>query len=234
MELDMNKYIKLFTIFIFSLLLFCCTPFFISHDFDIQTAQHKNIAILPFEMHYTGIIPDELMDTALNKIEEAESRAFMSSYYNEVLRSTKSGRKPIRVNIQHFNNTLQILEENDISITESWSMKSEDIATLLKVDAVLRGHIEKNQLITDLESFGIDIGIHILNILTDNALWSWIPSDLTKSKEVLTNYTLLDGTDGATLWSIAYSIDADWRSPANEIIDSVNRRSSKKFPYRIK
>ncbi len=86
----------------------------------------------------------------------------------------------------------------------------------------------------DVESFGIDVGIHIINILTDNALWPWIPFDLTKSKEVKTNYSLVDGKDGTTLWSIAYDIDADWRNPANEIIDDVNRRSSRKFPYRIK
>jgi len=130
--------------------------------------------------------------------------------------------------------TLQTLDENNISITDSWTMKAEDLAEILDVDAVLRGHIEKNQLITDLESFGIDIGIHILNILTDNSLWSWIPSNLTKSKEVLTNYTLIEGKNGNTLWSIAYDIEADWRSPANELIDDVNRRSSRKFPYRIK
>ena len=230
----MKNIFRLFIVFTFSIILFSCTPFFISYDFDAQTANHKDVAILPFEMHYTGIIPDELVDVAFSQIEEAESKAFMTSYYNEVLRSTKSGRKPIRVNIQHYNNTLQLLEENDISIIDSWTMKSEELAEILNVDAVLRGHIEKNQLITDLESFGIDIGIQILNILTDNSLWSWIPSDLTKSKEVLTNYTLLDGKDGSTLWSIAYDIEADWRSPANELIDNVNRRSSKKFPYRVK
>jgi len=230
----MNNILRISIIFTFSILLFCCTPFFISHDFDFQTAQHKDVAILPFEMHYTGIIPDELVDIAFNQIEEAESKAFMTSYYNEVLRSTRSGKKPIRVNVQHFNKTLQLLDENDIPITDSWTMKAEDLAEILQVDAVLIGHIEKNQLITDLESLGIDIGIHILNILTDNSLWSWIPSDLTKSKEVLTNYTLLDGKNGNTLWSIAYDIEADWRQPANEIIDNVNRRSSKKFPYRIK
>ena len=229
----MSKYLK-YSIFFIVIIISSCTPFFISHDFDIQTAQHKDVAILPFEMYYTGIIPDELIDTAFNEIEEAESRAFMVSYYNEVLRSTKSGRKPIRVNIQHYNNTLNILKENSISIIDSWSMESEKLAALLGVDAVLRGHIEKNQLITDLESFGIDVGIHIINILTDNALWSWIPSDLTKSKEVITNYSLLDGKNGNTLWSIAYNIEADWRSPANELIDDVNRRSSRKFPYRIK
>jgi len=228
----MSKYLK-YSIFVIIIILSSCTPFFISHDFKIQTVNHEDVAILPFEMYYTGIIPDELIDVAFTEIEEAESRAFMISYYNEVLRSTKSGRKPIRVNIQHYNNTLNLLEENSISIKDSWTIKAEELAQLLDVDAVLRGHIEKNQLITDLESFGIDIGIQIINILTDNALWSWIPSDLTKSKEVITNYTLLDGDDGNTLWSIAYNIEADWRSPANELIDDVNRRSSKKFPYRM-
>jgi hypothetical protein len=228
----MNKLFKYS--YIFTIILISCTPFFISHDFEIQTAYHKNIAILPFEMNYTGIIPDELDEHAISEIEEAESKAFMTSYYNEMLRSTRSGKKPIRVNIQHYKDTFRTLTENDISIIESWDMKAENLASLLQVDAVLRGHIEKNQLITDLESLGIDVGLHILNIITENALWPWIPYNLTKSKEIKANYSLLDGQDGATLWSIAYEIEADWRSPSEQIIDNVNRRSSKKFPYRLK
>ncbi len=158
----------------------------------------------------------------------------MTSYYNEVSRSTRSGKKPIRVNIQHYKNTLQFLDDNGINTFDSWNMKAEDLSEILQVDAVLRGYIEKNQLIPDLESFVIDVGIHILNILTNNALWPWLPYDLSKSKEVNTNYALIDGRDGSTLWSIAYEVEADWRRPANEIIDDVNRRSSKKFPYRLK
>ena len=228
----MNKLLKYS--FIFSIFLLSCTPFFISHDFEIKTAYHQNIAILPFEMQYTGSIPDELDELAISEIEEAESKAFMISYYNEVLRSTRGGKKPIRVNIQHYKDTFQALAENDISIAESWDMKTQDLASLLQVDAVLRGYIEKNQLITDLESFGIEFGLHILNAITENVLWPWIPHNLTKSKEIKANYSLLDGQDGYTLWSIAYEIEADWRSPAKQIIDDVNRRSSKKFPYRIK
>ena len=230
----MKKLIKLLTLSSISIILFCCTPYFISNNFEIQTVNHKEIAILPFEMTYTGLIPDEISEEDLILVEEAESIAFMTSYYNEVLRSTRSGKKPIRVNIQHYKNTLQLLDDNGINIFDSWDMKAEDIAEILQVDAVLRGYIEKNQLITDLESFGIDVGIHIINILTNNALWPWIPYKLTKSKEVKTNYSIVDGQDGTTLWSIAYDIDADWKSPANEIIDDVNRRSSRKFPYRIK
>lgn len=229
----MKRALKVLCIALLSLILFNCTPFFISHDFDLQTVNHKTVAIAPFEMYYTGIIPEELVGDSFDQIEEAESRAFMVSYYNEVLRSTRSGKDPIRVNIQHYNNSLQLLADNGISIKDSWSLKSEELADILNVDAVIRARIEKNQLITDLESFGIEFGIHILNVITDNALWAWIPSDLTKSKEIHADYNLLNGTDGVTLWSIAYSIEADWRSPANEIIDNVNRRSSRKFPYRV-
>lgn len=228
------NYIKPFVVSIFLLLIVGCTPFFISHDFNIQTADHKEVAILPFEMNYIGILPDELIEDTFNQIEEAESKAFMISYYNEVLRSTKSGKKPIRVNIQHYKNTLQIFDENDIYILDTWDMKADELAEILQVDAVLRGYIEKNQIIPDLQSFGIEVGVKILDIITEGGLIGWIPFDLTKSKEVKTNYSLVDGQNGNTLWSIAYDIDADWRQPANEIIDGVNRRSSKKFPYRIK
>ena len=220
-------------IIILILFLTSCTPFFISHNFEIQTAYHKNIAILPFEMNYTGIIPEELDNLAVYEIETAESKAFMTSYYNEVLRSTKGGKKPIRVNIQHYQDTFSILSDNNITIHESWDMKGTDLASLLNVDAVLRGHITKNQLITDLESFGIEFGLHILNAITENTLWPWIPYNLSKSKEVNADYSLINGEDGSTLWSIAYEIEADWRQPADQIIDNVNRRSSKKFPYRI-
>ena len=190
-------------IIIFTLLLVACTPFFISHEFEIETAYHKNIAILPFDMNYTGIIPEELDDITLAEIEIAESKAFSTSYYNEVLRSTKGGKKPIRVNIQHYQDTFRILSDNDVSIHDSWEMTGQNLASLLQVDAVLRGHITKNQLITDLESFGIEFGLHILNAITENALWPWIPYNLSKSKEINANYTLITGDDGTTLWSIA-------------------------------
>jgi len=185
-------------------------------------------------MTYTGLIPKELTQEDLQIIEEAESKAFMMSYYNEILRSTKSGKKPIRVKVQNYKNTLQILEENGIKAVDSWNINAEKLADILQVDAVLRGYIEKNQLIPELESLGIEVGMHILNIMTKNALWPWIPYDLSKSKIVKTNYSIVDGKDGTTLWSIAYEVEADWRRPANEIIDEVNRRSTRKFPYRIK
>jgi hypothetical protein len=157
----------------------------------------------------------------------------MISFYNEVLRSTRSGRKPIRVDVQHYDKTLSILKENNIDIRSSWKEDPAKLAKILGVDAVVKTRIEKHRLMSDLTSYGIDLGVHILGVLSDYKFLFWLPPDLAKSKEVKSSCSLLD-KEGSTLWSISYDIDADWRKPANEIIDDINWKSAKRFPYRTK
>ncbi len=210
-----------------------CKSYFLVADFDTRTANHKTVAILPFEMIFTGVKPEKLTDEDLRIIEDAESKAFMISFYNEVLRSTRSGKKPIRVDVQHFDKTLSILKTNNIDIRSSWSEDPSKLAKMLGVDAVVKARVEKHRLMSDLASYGIDLGIHIIGILSDHSIWFWLPPDLTKSKEIKSSFSLLD-KEGATLWSISYDEDADWRRPANEIIDHINRKSAKHFPYRTK
>lgn len=210
-----------------------CKSYFMATDFDTRTANHKTIAILPFEMIFTGVKPEKLTNEDIQIIEEGESKAFMISFYNEILRSTKSGKKPIRVNVQHFDKTLSILKTNSIDIRSSWKEDPGKLAQMLGVDAVVKTRIEKYRLMSDLASYGIDLGTRILGILSDYKIWFWLPPNLSKSKEIKSSCTLLD-KEGATLWSIAYDIDANWRSPANEIIDEINRKSAKHFPYRTK
>jgi len=166
-------------------------------------------------------------------IAEAESKAFMISFYNEVLRSTRGGKKPIRVDVQHFDKTLSILKANNIDIRSSWKEDPGKLAKMLGVDAVVKARVEKHRLMSDLASYGIDLGVHIIGILSDYKIWFWLPPDLTKSKEIKSSCSLMD-KEGATLWSIAYDDEADWRKPANKIIDDINRKSAKRFPYRTK
>ena len=76
--------------------------------------------------------------------------------------------------------------------------------------------------------------MEIANILTDYIYWHFIASGLVKSKEIHADYSLLDKEDGAVLWSISYHRESVWTQSANEIINHVNRRAAKVFPYRIK
>jgi len=210
-----------------------CKSYFLTTDFDTKTANHKTVAVLPFEMVFTGVKPEKLTDEDMHIIEEGESKAFMISFYNEILRSTSGGKKPIRVDVQHYDKTLNLLKENNIDIRSSWKEDPGKLAKILGVDAVVKTRVEKYRLMSDLTSYGIDLGVRILAILSDYKIYPWLPPNLAKSKEVKSSCSLLD-KEGVTLWSIAYDIDADWRRPANEIIDNINRKSAKRFPYRIK
>ena len=210
-----------------------CKTYFIADNFEERTSDHQTFAVLPFEMVFTGKKPEKLTEEDVMVIGDAESKAFMVSFYNEILRSTKGGRKPIRVDVQHYDKTLSILEENGIDIRSSWKEDPGKLADMLGVDAVIKGRIQKHRLMSDLASYGIDLGTHILSRVTNNELLYWLPPGATTTKQIKTNYSLLDN-ESATLWSIAYDLDADWRQPANEVIEYINRKSVKNFPYRVK
>ena len=210
-----------------------CKPYYLATGFDSKTVDHKTVAILPFEIIFTGKIPEELSPEEIVSIEEAEAMAFQMSFFQEVLNSTRGGKKQIRVDLQHYYKTNEILVGEDIRIHDSWQRSPEDLAGILGVDAVIRARIVKTRFMSDLTSFGIDVGLSIVNAISNYSFSPFLPG-MVKSKEIDTEYSLFDKSDGTTLWSITFGADADWRSPANEIIDDINRRAAKKFPYRIK
>ncbi len=229
----MNPQISLTTVMTASILLMMsCAPHYLSSNFDSKTADHEIVAVVPIEMVFTGKIPEDWTEEDVLNVEEAESQAFQISFYNEILRSTKSGSKPLWVDIQHYKKTLQLLEEHDIGIRESWKMAPEELANLLEVDAVVMARIEKNRFMSDLESYGIEVATEVINILTNYRLFLWMPVS-SQSKEVIADHTLLNGEDGVTLWSVSFKVGADWRQPTNQIIDEISRKAAKKFPYRL-
>lgn len=224
---------KIFLIVFVGILLGGCKSYYIVSDFDERTTHHKSIAILPVEMVFTGKMPDNLTDEDLIRIGDAESKAFMISFYNEVLRSNKRGARPFRVNIQHYDRTLSLLAAAHISVRDAWHKDPAELSEILGVDAVIKGRIEKHRLMSDLASYGIDLGVRILAVLSDHRGWWWLPAGATTAKEIKANYSLV-GDEGSVLWSISYDVDADWRQAANEIIDDINRRAVRYFPYRVR
>ena len=54
------------------ILLISCKSAYVVSDFESKTATHKTIAILPFEMIFTGVKPEKLSDDDLIEIGEAD------------------------------------------------------------------------------------------------------------------------------------------------------------------
>jgi len=214
------------------LISFSCSPHYITQNFEQRTSDHQTVAVLPFEMIYTGLRPEGLNESDINEISLAESRAFQISLFNKILSSTKSGKNAIGIDLQDYRKTLQLLEINDIDIQSSWIEQPEILADKLGVDAIIRSRIEKNRLMSDLDSYGISVAVHIMDVITDHRIWPWLPTNVAQSKKIKTSFYLVDGDDGHVLWSLDKDISADWRSRSDEIIDRINHQAAKKFPYR--
>jgi len=208
-----------------------CKRYYKVSNFDQISQDHQTIAILPFEIQITGHVSSELTPEIITKIEENESKAFQISFFNKILASTRRGKNPIHVKLQHFSRTMDLLNENDISIRESWSKDPSKLANMLGVDAVVKGTIEKQQYFSDGLSAGIELGTTIIGALGG---FTGVPYISNNNKNVRTNYSLVDSTDGTVLWFIGYDHDADWRRRSDEMISNINRRSAKRFPYRSK
>ena len=209
-----------------------CNPHFISHRFTELTTEHQTIAVLPFEIRFTGLMPSQMLEQDIVLIEEAESRAFQYSFYNELLRRTRRAQRSLSVEVQDHGKTLALLAKHDITIRESWDMLPEDLAPLLGVDAVVRARIQKARIMSDLASLGIDIGRDLINRIARIPLRSWLNGFSANNKVVVADYAIFDKTNSTTLWSVEFQQEADWRRPAHEMIDQISRRAIRKFPYR--
>lgn len=227
---------KLFTLIIGITVFAACKSYYVSSSFDAKTSSHRVVAVLPVQMVFTGRQPKDITAEQIAEIEEAESRAFQISLHNEILASTRGGRKPFRVDFQSFTKTNAILEENGITIRESWDMMPEELAAKLGVDAVVRSSVEKERYMSDLASYGIEVAVEIVHILTEGAVWGILPGTgrIQKTHDIRANCQLNNGADGVVLWSDAYYASTDWSLPTEHIINGINQRFGKHFPYRLR
>ncbi len=213
--------------------LLACNPHYVSHRFGELTKEHEVIAILPFEIRFTGVMPAQMLAEDILLIEEAESRAFQYSFHNELLRRTRSAKRALPVEVQDHGKTIALLHDHGISIRESWEMLPEELATILGVDAVVRARIQKARIMSDMASLGIQVGKDLLNRIANIPLRSWIAGFSANNKAILADYSLFNRHSGTTLWSIEFEQEADWRRPAHEMIDQISRIAIRKFPYHL-
>jgi hypothetical protein len=193
----------------------------------------ETIAVLPFEMVLTGKAPVHLGPSDIERIEEAESLAFQASLYDQLLDQSSVGRRrPILVRIQPIETTNGLLAERGLSIRQSWSASSQELAAVLGVDGVIRTRVEKTRYLSDLESWGTEVGLEIVAEATEREVAWVIPPGLTRTHDVLADSALVSGEDGDVLWKVAVERAADWRRPANDVVVGITRKLSKKFPYR--
>ena len=211
----------------------CSTVNYQSPQFAERAQHHQIIAVLPFEMVLTGDPPRNLTAKQIAEIEEAESVAFQEAYYYRLLHQASVHRKhPIRIEIQPVETTNRLLDAAGIGVRESWGMSAKSLARVLRVDAVISTSVQKTRYLSDGESFGVDLGLQVVNEVTQGRLAPVLPWGLVTTHDIWANCELIDSLDGAVIWQTDLSQATDWQYPANQVIAGFTEELAKKFPYR--
>jgi hypothetical protein len=227
----MKKNLLLVPGLIFILVLASCSShkYYTSSRFEQQTAHHRLIAVLPTEMIFTGTQPKNLSPEDIAKIEETESRGFQHSLYNSILRYANSKKYYTSINVQDIGTTQKLLEENGISIRDSWKEDDKKLAALLGVDAVVRMRIQKKRYMSDMASMGIDMGRQIL-YQTGAITKIPLPYVSNKTNDIQASCNVV--SNNQTLWNDNYRRGADYNSPSEEVINEITDNFGKHFPYK--
>ncbi|MDH3402445.1 MAG: hypothetical protein OES32_03510 [Acidobacteriota bacterium] len=191
------------------------------------------IAVLPFEMVFTGKAPAGATAAQIAALEEAESLAFQHALYSRLLeRSSVTRERPIQARIQPLETTNRVLDERGIGLRESWVMPAEELAAVLEVDAVVRTRVVKQRYLSDLASYATDVGLEVVHGASEGRADWLIPPGLARTHDVYADSILVSGADGDLLWKVEVHRATDWRRPANDVIVGITRKLARKFPYR--
>ncbi|MBI1222861.1 MAG: hypothetical protein GC180_09685 [Bacteroidetes bacterium] len=216
------------------LMLASCAHVYTNPQFTQKTQDHQSVAIIPYQMVYTGKLIKELSPADLQKINETESQAFQLSLYNQLLRRSGTGRHKIKIEIQNPSTTNRLLLDSGVVLTDAWKESPERLAGILGVQSVICTRVEKEKFLSDLESFGIIAAGQVLrNMQVPGATaLPYVSSNASKTYEIKLNCQLMNGADGSMLWNVPLRLNINYNTKANDAINIANRRCSKKFPYR--
>ncbi|MCG9972216.1 hypothetical protein [Christiangramia crocea] len=181
-------------------------------DFEQKTADHKVVAILPFDANVSlrpkqmkEITPKQLAD-----IEKNEGLSVQSAMYSWFLKRKKRG--DLLVEIQDPKRTNALLSQNDVNLK---AITSEELAGILGVDAVITGIFETDKPMSD----GASIALGLLV-----GFWG-------STNAATLNMSVNDGTDGELLWNYNKRVAGSLGSNTDQLINKLMRKASRRLGY---
>ena len=216
----------------FALFLFACSnKYYTAGNFSEKTEDHKVVAILPAEIILSGKLPKNLSPEDIAKAEETESVNFQYALMNSILRHANTKKYITTVNFQDINTTQKMLDQNNISVRDSWKKDDNELAKLLGVDAVIRMNIRKQRYMSDEASYGVGVAKSVIS-RTGIGSKVPVPNSVGKTYDVYATCNLL--SDHQTLWNDNYKRAADYDTQPHVIVEWITNWFGENFPYKKK
>jgi hypothetical protein len=200
-----------------------------SRDIDARTIGHQQVAIVPPVISYTGPIPGDLSKEDQIAIDVGESRMYQNSLYNFLLRKSY---KNVRVDMQPIEKTNSLLRDAGINTHESWRMQPQELAEVLGVDAVIRLQVDESRYMSDMAGLGIDAGRAVINSIFFGPSVYPFPVPVTRTADIRSSCSIFDARDGSLIWKMGVIRSTNWSRLPEMVVDDVNRKFARNFPYR--
>lgn len=198
---------------VFAVILSNCATIYKSTDLSTRTATHKKIAFMPFD----AVIKFKRMpkNTTIEQVKEMESDmgyVFQEQVYTRFLKKIKY----YDIEFQDVSMTNALLKRNKITYNNYKEYTKEEIAKILKVDAIVSGKILSTKPMSEA-------GALVLGLLTGIG---------TATNKVDVNLSLYDGIDSKLLFKYDHTYSGGIGSSSESISKALMRAVERKFPYR--
>ena len=185
---------------------------FQSPQLKSMVAQHKTVAILPYEVSITyKKQPKNLNAEADRNQEKTMSKSIQASMYTYLLRKGKD----YSVTFQDVDKTNILLKKAGM-LDKMDEFTKDEIAKALGVDAVIGGRFETEQTKSQ--------GAAIASAVLFGGLGG-------KTGTGSLTLTLNNGVDGELLWRFFKTMDEGIMSSTDDLVERMMRKVSRNFPY---
>ncbi|MFK8004908.1 MAG: hypothetical protein AB8H03_00995 [Saprospiraceae bacterium] len=196
--------------------------------FENNKSKIEKIAVLPFEIIFTGKIPKELDEQMLKEIEFEESITFQNSFSKILLNQNRESN----FSIQPTQKTLDILNSKNISVKESWKIHPQQLAEILGVNAVVKSRVRRKIEIPNKKTLRRNTVIQILNI---SGIFSGAPAPLPptsnpNTQNIKADYVLVESKEGDIIWKKSILWNGDKNIALSQKADLINQNSYFIFP----
>lgn len=212
----MKKFSLLVFLLIFSTKAISQTHLYENPEFDKIAKTHKIIAIVPFKTQ-VKLRPKQMKDMTdekLHRIEKSEGESIQTAMYSWFLKRKKRGHLE-NLEIQAPKSTTALLKRNDISYDNITDYTPQELANLLKVDAVISGDYETNKPMS--EGASVALGLLI-------GFWG-------TTNSAIVNMSVHNAKDGVLLWNYNKKVRGSIGSSPEDLINILMRKASRRMSY---
>ncbi|MGB1043512.1 MAG: hypothetical protein ACPGYU_00080 [Flavobacteriaceae bacterium] len=200
---------------LFSVLVSLLSPYFsvgqkssfIHPEFGNITETHRLVAIVPFDIDL-DLSLSELKRRQLSEEEGISLQKELTFYIANQIES-------LSVQIQPYEETKALMRSSGIDYRSSLLMESKDLASRLKVDAVIRGSLSLSVLLSE----GIE------------DQFSWIDLWVLSPSFGRITLKLVDGGSSKLLWRHEKVIDRTTGKNTRELVEKMMKQIARNFPY---